>query len=219
MINTDSQKVDAATIQRILLNRICLLEYRPGDQLKEAALAEEFGVSRTPIRDALNRISHLGLIESRNGVGTVVVGLSQEQLRHVYEVRLELSCLIGKLSPIAPNAEHCATLRVLLDRAIRLAENIAPDEFVKINHELNETVASMIGNSSLRSMWLQVYVQAASTWHRLAETIGADATQALVEELIALLSAAQRGDSDAIGHVQRIYIGYSFRKLQEIGLI
>lgn len=217
---TDSvQKVDAEAIQRILLNRICLLEYRPGDQLKESALALELGVSRTPIRDALNRISHLGLIESRNGVGTVVVGLTREQLRHVYEVRLELSCLIGKLSPITPGPEHCEALRHLLDRATELTKDVVPDEFVRINHELNELVASMIGNTSLRSMWLQVYVQAASTWHRLAETIGSDATQALVEELTALLAAAQRGDSDAIGHVQRIYIGYSFRKLEEISLI
>ncbi len=41
---------------------------------------KSFGVSRTPVRDALSRISHLGLIETRNGVGTVVVALTETQI-------------------------------------------------------------------------------------------------------------------------------------------
>lgn len=209
-------KVDATTIQRLLLERICLLKYQPGDQLKEADLAREFGVSRTPIRDALNRISHLGLIESRNGVGTVVVGLSAEQIRHVYEVRLELACLIGRLSPMLPAPAHRGALQQLLDRALGLRSCFSADDYVAINHELNELIASLIGNTLLRSMWLQAYVQAASTWHRVAETMGAEVAEALVEELSGLIIAVERGDPEAIGYIQRVHIGYGFGKVKEV---
>jgi DNA-binding GntR family transcriptional regulator len=209
-------KMDAASIQRALLERICLLRYQPGEQLKEAELAREFGVSRTPVRDALNRVSHLGLIESRNGVGTVVVALSDEQIRHVYEVRLELASLIGRLSPIAPDARHLAALHELLVRAHALQARFCADDYLRINHELNELIASMIGNTSLRTMWLQAYVQAASTWHRVAETIGPAVAGALIEELAALISAVERGDVEAVGHIQRIHIGYGFAKVKEV---
>lgn len=219
IVDTPEQKVDASAIQRVLLERICLLKYKPGDQLKEADLARQFGVSRTPVRDALNRISHLGLIESRNGVGTVVVGLSAEQIRHVYEMRLELACLIGKLSPVSPGPGDIAALQGMLDRTRILQADFTADDYVGINHELNELIASLIGNTSLRAMWLQTYVQAASTWHRMAETIGTGAAEALIEELTDLITAAKQGDAEAIGYVQRIHISYGFRKVREVFLL
>lgn len=212
------QKTDASAIQKILLERICLLQYQPGDQLKEAELAREFGVSRTPVRDALNRISHLGLIESRNGVGTVVVGLSREQIFHVYEVRLELAALIGHLSAIPPEPGHQQALEGLLERAEVLRNRFDADDYVLINHELNELIAGMIGNSILRAMWLQTYVQAASTWHRVAEVMRDEVAQSLIEELTDLITAARNRDIEALGYVQRVHINYGFAKVRELFL-
>lgn len=207
--------MDAATIQRVLLERICLLRYRPGDQLKEAELAREFGISRTPVRDALNRISHLGVIESRNGVGTVVIGLTEEQIRHVYEMRLELACLIGKLSPILPTPDHLAALQQLADRARALKTGFDGDAYILINHQLHETIASMIGNTALRSMWLQTYVQASSTWYLLTRVRETEVADALLEELTDLLNAVRHADIEAVGYIQRIHINYGFAKIQE----
>jgi DNA-binding GntR family transcriptional regulator len=207
-------KFDAPAIQRILQERICLLKYKPGDQLKEAELAREFHVSRTPVRDALNRISHLGLIESRNGVGTVVVGLSLEQLHHVYEMRLEFASLIGKLSPIVPGAAHRVTLQELLDRARDLQANFSSDKYLEINHNLNELIASMIGNSSLRSMWLQTYIRAASVWHLVADSMRSEVADALIEELTDLITAVEHGDAEAVGYVQRVHITNGFQKVK-----
>lgn len=207
-------KFDASTIQQILQKRICLLKYKPGDQLKESDLAREFHVSRTPIRDALNRISHLGLIESRNGVGTVVVGLSLEQLRHVYEMRLEFASLIGRLSPVVPTDSHHVALQGLLDRARILQAGFSADEYLAINHQLNELIASMIGNSSLRSMWLQTYIQAASVWHLVADSMRSEVADALIEELTDLITAVKHRDAEAVGYVQRVHIMYGFQKVK-----
>lgn len=209
-------RIDALEIQRQLLTRICLLTYKPGDQLKEAVLAREFGVSRTPLRDALSRIKHLGLIESRNGVGTVVVELSAEQICHVYELRLELASLIGKLSPATPEPRHLTALQDLRERAQLMQAEFAADDYVVINHELNELIASMIGNTALRSMWLQTYVQAASTWHRVAETMGPAIVTTLIEELRDLITAVESGDAEAIGYVQRLHIGYGYGKVKAV---
>lgn len=209
------QKMDTTAIQQVLIDRICLLHYQPGDQLKEADLAREFGVSRTPVRDALNRISHLGMIESRNGVGTVVVGLTAEQIRHVYEMRLELACLIGKLSPTLPIAANLDALQQLVERARALKSAFDGQEYILINHELHQIIASMIGNLSLRSMWLQTYVQAASTWYLVSRGREAEVTDALLEELTDLVNAVRHVDIEAVGYIQRIHISYGFGKIRD----
>lgn len=208
------RKLDVGSIQKLLIDRICMLHYMPGDQLKESDLAAEFGVSRTPIRDALNRISHLGMIESRNGVGTVVVELGKEQIRQIYELRLELALLIGKLSPIRPDEEHLAIFEGLLARSEILKKDFVFEEYISINHTMIDAIASLIGNDSLRLMWLHTYFQAASTWYRVANVIPEEVTQALVEELLDLIDAARHRDSEAMGYIQRIHINYGFYRIK-----
>lgn len=207
-------KSAADTIQKEILRRICFLDYRPGDQLKEAELAAEFGVSRTPVRDAISRISHLGLIETRNGVGTVVVALSATQIRHVYDMRLELAALIGTLSPRQiTRADRDAGVRLLRD-----AQALCPDfdarRYVEVNHRLHGLIAGLIGNDALQSFWWQTYYQAASTWYEVAHRLGPEVAQALVAELKDIATALDFGDVAAIGFIQRTHIGYGYRRIE-----
>ena len=59
-------------IYAVLRKRICLLDYAPGERLREETLADEFDVSRTPIRRVLARLEDEGLVRSVHGVGTIV---------------------------------------------------------------------------------------------------------------------------------------------------
>ncbi|MFK7868898.1 MAG: GntR family transcriptional regulator [Roseobacter sp.] len=204
--------VDA--IQAKILQRICFLEYQPGDQLKEAELAAEFGVSRTPVRDAISKISHLGLVDTRNGVGTVVVALTARQVRDVYDVRLELAPLIGSLSPRKITQTDCETGQVLLQEARALCEAFDARRYIELNHRLHQLIVSLIGNATLRSFWWQAYYQAASTWYRVSHQVGRDAAFALVAELEDITAALTRGDSAAIGFIQRIHIGYGYQQIE-----
>ncbi|MCP4317326.1 MAG: GntR family transcriptional regulator [Hyphomicrobiales bacterium] len=203
-----------ADLQRIILERICFLDYKPGDQLKEAELAAEFGVSRTPVRDAIGRISHLGLIESRNGVGTVVIRLSDQEIADIYEMRLQLAPLIGDANPIDIDDTHLERAESLLSEAIELENTIESRKYVRLNHKLNQLIADLIGNGILRSFWLQTYWQAASTWHQVAENAGNEVGRALVEELTDLKAALEQRDLQAVGYIQRIHIGYGYARIK-----
>lgn len=208
------QRGTVETIQEDILQRICFLDYQPGHQLKEAELAAEFGVSRTPVRDAISRISHLGLVETRNGVGTVVVALTAAKIRHVYETRLELAALIGRMSPRAiTSADRHAGL-VLLQAATELNESFDPRRFVEINHSLHGLIASLIGNSVLQSFWWQTYYQAASTWYRVGTQLGPEVSKALVAELRDMNTALENGDVAAVGYIQRTHIGYGYQRIK-----
>lgn len=208
-------KATVEDIQSGILLRICFLEYRPGDQLKEADLANEFGVSRTPVRDAISRINHLGLVETRNGVGTVVVSLSDDEIVQVYEMRLHLATLIGRTTPHKIEQIHVSQAADLLMQANALTEKFNLRSYIILNHKLNILIASLIGNIVLQSFWLQTYYQAASTWYRVGDIVGADVAQALVDELTEINTALAANDLEAVGYIQRIHIGYGFERIRK----
>ena len=61
--------------------------FQPGDKLTEQALCREYGVSRTPIREALRQLEESGLVENRLNRGAFVVGMSQQDYEDMFELR------------------------------------------------------------------------------------------------------------------------------------
>src|SRR3546814_8186046 len=80
-----------ARIYHALRDRICLLEYPPGLRLSEEEIAQEFDVSRTPVRRVLARLESEGLVEARHGVGTMVTSVD---IRRSEEHTSELQSLM-----------------------------------------------------------------------------------------------------------------------------
>lgn len=211
--NSEAGKTTVESIQAEVIRRICFLDYPPGYQLKESELASEFGVSRTPVRDAISRIKHLGLVETRNGVGTVVTTLPREQIEHVYEMRLHLATLIGTMSPRPVTERDLKRTSELLNAAIALEQNFDARNYVELNDQLQILIADLIGNTLLRSFWCQAYFQAASTWHRVATVVGTEVATSLVQELSEMKAALDRGDIAAVGFIQRVQIGYGYQRI------
>src|SRR5690242_15355831 len=97
----------AATLQARVLNG----ELPMGARLRQAALAEEFGVSRTPVREALRKLQASGLVELRPNRGALVRGLSSREVRDAYEVRAELEGLAAELAALHVHHEHIDRLQ------------------------------------------------------------------------------------------------------------
>ena len=92
-------RIELDYILEIIRDRICFLQYRPGAIIREGALAVEFEVSRTPIREILQKLKSAGLVETRNGVGTLVSERTLDEIKQIYQIRLRLASLIGELTP------------------------------------------------------------------------------------------------------------------------
>ena len=71
--------------------------YRPGDRLVESELAERLGVSRTPVREALQRLETQAML-TRDGRSLIVASLDHNQLAELYAVRTELEGLAARLA-------------------------------------------------------------------------------------------------------------------------
>ncbi|HZQ81711.1 MAG TPA: GntR family transcriptional regulator [Gaiellaceae bacterium] len=98
----------AATLQARMLSG----ELVSGTRLRQAALAEEFGVSRTPIREALRKLQASGLVEVRPHRGALVRAPTAREIRDAYEVRAELE---GMAAELAARRIHQDQLDVLHD--------------------------------------------------------------------------------------------------------
>jgi DNA-binding GntR family transcriptional regulator len=207
------KRVETDAIYETLRDRICLLQYPPGTILKEAEIAAEFGVSRTPIRSVLQRLIFGGLIESRDGVGTIVTSLSIEELHDIYEVRLKIAEMIGYLSPNRCTPAQVAEAVLLHARAKKLTQTFDLLEYWKINHDLHFLIGGLIGNTALRQMWDHFYFQAARIWYALAKESAAEVSGSLVDELAEVHKAMKEGDLVAVGYIERNYIAFGLRKV------
>ncbi len=93
--------------------------FKPGDRLVESELAERFGVSRTPVREALQRLETQSML-ARDGRSLMVASLDHNQLAELYAVRTELEGLAARLAARHATDEEVRVLRMMVmeDRAL-----------------------------------------------------------------------------------------------------
>lgn len=108
----------AATIERQLRERIVNGALAPGEPLRQERLAQEFGASAIPVREALRRLERTGLVQFRPRRGAIVAELSVDDAREVAEMRAALEPLALAAAGPSQTAEHFERAR----QAIALAD-------------------------------------------------------------------------------------------------
>lgn len=196
-------------------DRICLLEYQPLEHLSEEELAAEFNVSRTPIRRVLSRLEAEGLVESRHGVGTIVTHISFEALTQVYQLRMELAVLIGRLDPVARTAEDLSRVRALLARFEGLERNAESKALARLNMDFYQELRAMTGNMPLRDISDRLYFLTHRIWLASVPHLNLqDEIAVFRREVADILAAMEIGDLDAVGYIRRSHISMAFTRLQ-----
>lgn len=118
----------------VLITAIEQGELLPGERLQEIRLAEKFGISRTPIREALHRLETLGLAEPGPGRGLVVAKLSYERLRQLFAVREGLERLAMQLAVASASDEEIALLQDMLNTEQSLTDSKALHDHNRMFH-------------------------------------------------------------------------------------
>ena len=104
---------------RLILEAIEAGLYKPGDRLVESELAEQLGVSRTPVREALQRLETQAMLR-RDGRSLIVASLDHNQLSELYAVRTELEGLAARLAARHATEEEVHVLRGMVEDDRRL---------------------------------------------------------------------------------------------------
>jgi len=119
---------------------------KPGDQLEEAALAERFDVSRTPVREAIRSLVESGLLETRSRKGAFVRTLSAKEINDLFEVSAELEGLACRLASERLTNETVTAIRDGLDACTRAAEEDDPTAYAAANLRFHGAIHAASGN-------------------------------------------------------------------------
>ena len=113
MTSTISLRSEQRDAYVLILEAIDVGIYKPGSRLVESELAERFGVSRTPIREALQRLETQSLL-ARDGRSLIVASLDHNQMAELYVVRTELEGLAARLAAQHASEEEINVLQQMV---------------------------------------------------------------------------------------------------------
>jgi len=176
-------------------------EFREGDRLTEQALAEQFGVSRTPVREALLELEGLGVVELKRNCGAVVTRFGEVKLREIYEVRrlLEVEATRKACGRIDPQQ-----VEALITASEQLLQGPQFDEDWKLDVRIHSSIAEACGNRRLAHEIgrYTTLVQA------VRDTVGErmPVQKLTIQEHLQILQAMIRNDPDAAGEAMQSHL-------------
>ena len=187
---------------------------QPGAELAEVALAEQLGVSRGPIREAIGRLASEGLVTVRPRRGAVVRSVSKEEFLELYQVREALELMAVKLAVPRLRPEDIATLQGLIDAMAAHAERDEVVEFFEANAAFHWRLFEASGNGKLQELYRQLLGQLGR--YRSRSVLLRGNLQRSVAEHAAILRAAKRGDADRAAHLMSEHIRVPQRSLRAL---
>ncbi len=200
---------ESRTIQKdayqLILEAIDLGSYKPGDRLVESDLAERFGVSRTPIREALQRLETQSLL-TRDGRSLIVASLDHNQLAELYVVRSELEGLAARLAAKHATPEEIRVLRDMVEDDRKYTDD--PEALSRSNRRFHKQVHLASHNRYL--------VQQLDLVHRTMALLAVTTlavegrSETALDEHSAIVAALETGDGGAAHAALKTHISKAF---------
>ncbi|MEV8429544.1 GntR family transcriptional regulator [Streptomyces chartreusis] len=141
------ERVLATLRQDIIAGRLL-----PGDRLVERELADRFGVSRVPVREAIRALVAEGFVHFETPRRTVVRRLSPADVKELFELREALEVYAAGLAASRATPEDLADLRELLRAAASATEAGDAEKITDVNTRFHDRILAMAGNSLLTSV-------------------------------------------------------------------
>jgi DNA-binding GntR family transcriptional regulator len=205
---TSTEKLVGSLAERISA-RILAGEYPPGSRLRQEALAEEFSVSRTPIREALRQLEVKGVIQHVPNQGAIVLAPNARDIREAYQVRAELEGLAISLAAEWITDEQIERMRIAQKRFAATVEKLTlaarmsnakahlknVPNWVESNDEFHGVVIEASGNRRLRQLIRDLHLGFTRSVMLSALTMDGRRMRENVAQHEAILSAITRHDA------------------------
>ncbi|WP_158738479.1 GntR family transcriptional regulator [Alteribacillus sp. YIM 98480] len=136
-------------VTKEIRNEIVKGEYEPGKKLSESALSKHYGVSRTPVREALKQLEREGLVEISPRVGTRVTKPTEKELNELFTVKASLEGLAAGLLAANQEVSKIDAIEEAVNQMEKAVETKDHDLFVKSNKDFHEVILEGADNSKL----------------------------------------------------------------------
>ncbi len=131
-------------------------DLKPGEKVAEPELAERFGISRTPIREAFRQLESEGFLTVIPRKGAVVADLSERDIQEYYAVKSILEGYAAELAAQNLTDKELAKLETINDRLKALASDGDVKSFYRVHHEFHDTFLKAANNSKLYELIKQL---------------------------------------------------------------
>ena len=180
--------------------------YKPGDRLVESELAERLGVSRTPVREALQRLETQSML-TRDGRSLIVASLDHNQLAELYAVRSELEGLAARLAARHATPEELRVLRSMVTED-RLLIGGDPRALSRANKRFHKQIHLASHNRYLVQQLDLVHRSMALMANTSFAAEGRD--EVALDEHDQIVSAIESGDGEAAYQALKTHISRAF---------
>jgi len=192
-----SARLTKEEIHAQLKEQILLLDLPAGARLQEERLAEHFGVSRTPIRQVLDRLEFEGLVEQIRGAGARVSHLDAKSLRDEWALRLRVAELVADFVRLPASKDILERVESIRDRLESVRETRDTRELGALYNRYHEAMLEVVSNAALARIHDLLYVQTARIWMQFLPEMDLDKEIDVMAEEIDQTLGALRGSSGA----------------------
>jgi GntR family transcriptional regulator, rspAB operon transcriptional repressor len=210
----DPTRHAAPQVVEALRAAIISLELAPGIALDRSELAQRFGISQTPVRDALIRLSEEGLVIVRAQHTTQVSRIDVPAAREAHFLRRAIEIEIARQLAMAHEDTVIADLRTQLSRQVALAANRDFLGFIAADKEFHRLMYAAAG---LQRVWSVVVRMSGHVDRlRLLHIPTAGKTESTINAHLAILQAIESRDADAAQHAVREHLSGTLASVDEI---
>ncbi len=197
-----------------LREQIVSVQLRPGEALSEARIAQSYGVSRTPVREAFKRLADEGLMRVVPQVGSFVAPIDLRAVRDNHFVRETLECRIVELAAQRIAAGEREALQDNLRQQERAMAADDPAAFFRADEAMHRMIARIAGHESV---W-QVIHDAKGQLDRVRRLSLADSTRSRyrMREHRAIVQRIAKGDSEGAARAMRSHLDSIFDAISNI---
>lgn len=206
---TKAQAIHQAIADDIVHGRL-----PPGAPLDETSIAEAFGVSRTPIREALRHLEAIGLVEARARRSAVVASVGDEQLDDMFAVMAELEALCSRWSALTMTAGERRGLEAIQEASGRLVVAGDREAYIEANNQFHEAIYRGAHNGFLQDLTLSVRQRLAPFRRAQFETLGRLAVSH--REHGRVTTAILRGDAESAAREMRTHLAVVRNRVDEV---
>lgn len=197
-----------------LRNLIISGQLIPGQRLLQEDLAEKLGISRTPIREALQRLANEGLVNISSYKGATVAKFSASEMIEVYSVRIALESYAASLATQNITEADLERLEVLMKEMGTAFQNKEFEHLLEAHHKLHSNIYAIAGKQRLYEHIIQ-YLDLANLYQRMALSLGRGANDP-IKEHIDILETLRKRDADAAGRMMRTHLELTMAELLDI---
>lgn len=190
----------------LLLASIFRGEWKTGDRLPEVELAERFGVSRTPVREALGELAGVGLIELRPNCGAVMRPFGPRQIREIYQVREILETEATRLATGRLEPNKLDLLARHFDELLRKSRRDA--EWSRKEWQADRLLHALIAKGCGNQRLAEEVGRHGNLIQAMRETVGnqRQAQVVAIQEHLAILGAVLANDANAAAEAMRRHV-------------